>query len=355
MDRNNYPALRDRPDFVYLDASNGFPLHERIIQRTTMLASTYIGMPLKGEYRDALAINDIVGQARQKVANLIGADVSEIHFVSSASEAVKLIVESWCINDTKVAYSPEDHIATMKALAVIPDDRKEPLTYGENGTLQAPSTQPNVFFLNYLHQLYGTGLNLADIRTANPSARLVLDASQAVARHPINVHSSEVDALYFSGHKLGAIPGAGVLYIAKKYQNSVTLPHASLPWITIASIETAIDILTEQSMINRDLYLAKLTTYAVEQLQDLPNIEFSKGLIHDLEICSGNGIVSFRIPGLSSYDVMLLLDDHGIAVRGGDHCVSPKFTSQDYVRISMQAYSTQADIDRLVAVLKTAI
>lgn len=356
MERNNYPSLQSRPSFVYLDASNGFPLHQDIIRQAADLMGRYAGMPGKGLYSDAAAVSAIVEEARQKVARLICADAADIYFISSASEAAKIIAEVWCVNDPEAvtAYSPEDHTATLRALEHIPPERLRKLQYSDTGTLHGNTKDATVFLLSQMHHIYGTDIATWDFKTSHPQAKLAIDASQSISRMEVNVAKLQADALYFSGHKLGALPGAGILYVAPEHKAKFKLEDgsgSSLPWISIASIGTSIDILLQKTMAARNLYLTQLTNYLVDRLEEIPDISFSKGMASALDICAGNGLVSFKIRGFSATDIMLLCDEHEIALRGGDHCVSPEYADQDFVRVSMQAYTTEKDIDRLVEVL----
>ncbi len=357
MERHNYPALRQRPDFIYLDASNGFPLHDHVTQRVTTLAGQYVGMPGKGAYSDTMAINALVEETRQKAAELIGAHPSEITFVSSATEAARLVAEQWCVNnpDAIVAYSMEDHTATVNALASVPHERTHLLSYNEAGEYYGETGDATVFFLNHLHHMYGTDIATNKFRETNPQAKLVIDASQSVSRMVVDVQRLSADALYFSGHKLGVLPGVGVLYVAKKHRSEFDIQDncgASLSWLGVASIGAAIDVLLQKSMSERSMYMTGLTNYLVEQLEEIPDVAFSKGAVGALDVCDGNGIVSFKLRGFTAADIMMLLDEHSIAVRGGDHCVSPEHADRDYVRVSMQGYTTHDDIDRLIEVLK---
>ncbi len=358
MNRDNYSVLRDRSELVYLDASNGFPLHERVIQRVTTLAGQLVGMPSKGAYSDTGAIEAIVEETRAKVAQLIGAQPSDILFVASASEAARLIARAWCLDDpaSVVAYSPEDHTATMRALEWMPADRTRLLQYDEAGNLYGEVSDATIYFLNHLHHVYGSDIVPQAFKDEHPAVKLVVDASQSISRLPIDVKQLRADALYFSGHKLGAIPGAGILYIAPEYRAEFAPGDnsgASLPWLVIASIGAAIDVLLERPMARRTVYLAELSSYLIQQLEEIPGLTFSKGVAHTADTCTGHGIVSFRLQGYSATDIMMLLDEHGIAVRGGDHCLSPEHADRDYVRVSMQAYTNHDDIDHLIEVLKS--
>ena len=359
MERHSYPVLRDRPELIYLDASNGFPLHEVIINSVSALASSLVGMPGKAQYGDGYQASAIVEQTRQKIAKYINADSSEVFFVSSATEAARLLAEEWCLRDTTatVAYSPEDHTATSRALANMAPDRLRLLAYNETGQYQNLA-EASVYFVNHLHHLYGTDIVPSDIKERSPNSRLVVDASQSISRLEVDVKAMQADALYFSGHKLGAMGGSGVLFVAKAHHGRwkpTDFGGASLPLLAIASMGRAIDILASQSMFERDKYLAELTGYAISVLETVPGVVFSKGITQALDMCTGSGIVSFKLRGLSSTDVMLFLDEHNISVRGGDHCVSPEFADQDFVRISMQAYTTHDDIDRLVEVIRQMV
>ncbi|HEY9662353.1 MAG TPA: cysteine desulfurase, partial [Allocoleopsis sp.] len=206
-------------------------------------------------------------------------------------------------------------------------------------------------------------------------ACVLIDGAQGLPHLSVNVQAIDCDFYVFSGHKLFAPTGIGVLYGKRKLLEEmppwqgggsmirhVTFEHtiyadppakfeAGTPNIADAvGLGAAIDYLTRLGMNNLEQYERQLTEYATEQLMQISGLRLIGTALHKV------GVLSFLLDGFSVEDVGKRLDQEGIAVRAGHHCAQP--TMQRYgitgtVRPSLAFYNTYAEIDTLVDVLRT--
>lgn len=353
MDRRHYPALQG---VVHLDASAAFPLHQQVIADVTAVMNQLLGAPGKADYPGAQHANCVAERARTAAAQFIGASEDEIFFVASATDAARLLGDLWC-SQGEVLYSPEDHsrilheVTTRAAHAITID-------YADDGEYRYDMLDrltPDVAVLSHIHHLYGSENHIEEIRRLLPATKLILDASQSASRMPLDVEALGVDALFFSAQKIGGLAGVGVLYINKKHHADVDRAHIepnTLPLVPMVSLMAAMQVLEAEGRQRIGSHLARLTAYAIDSLYQLSAVTFAKGPAAVDYQCYGTGILSFALDGYSSRDIAMLLADHSINIRAGDHCIDPAVANQDVARISMQAYTTLEDIDKCVDIIK---
>lgn len=211
----------------------------------------------------------------------------------------------------------------------------------------------------------------------NHGTVVLVDAAQAVQHIPVDVQDLDVDFLAFSGHKIYGPTGVGVLYGKEELLNAMPpyqgggdmikevtfekttyneLPfkfEAGTPNIEAAiCLNEAIDYVNSIGLNHIEAYEHQLLEYAMEKLGEIPGIKFIGTAAHR---CS---VISFIIAGTHPYDVGVILDKLGIAVRTGHHCAQPvmdRFGIPGTIRASLALYNTKEDIDILVAGIQRAV
>jgi len=208
-------------------------------------------------------------------------------------------------------------------------------------------------------------------------ALFLVDAAQSLQHFSVDVQDLDCDFMVFSGHKLFAPTGIGVLYGKEKVLNELPpyqgggdmikkvtfekttyneLPHkfeAGTPNIVGGiGLGVAIKWLSELDLTEVQKYEDKLLDYATLEI----------GMIEGVKLYgtadNKSGVLSFLIDGLHPYDVGTLLNQQGIAVRTGHHCTQP---IMDYykipgtIRVSFSLYNTMADVDAFIKALKRAV
>lgn len=206
---------------------------------------------------------------------------------------------------------------------------------------------------------------------------VLLDAAQAVQHMSIDVQALDVDFLVFSGHKMYGPTGVGVLYGKEALLNKMPpyqgggdmikevtfektiyneLPfkfEAGTPNIEAGiCLNHAIDYIESVGLAAIKAHEDELLAYATEQLSAITGLRFIGTAAHK------SSVISFVVEGTHPYDIGVILDKLGIAVRTGHHCAQPVMEAYGIpgtVRMSLAMYNTKAEVDALVAGLRRAL
>ena len=209
------------------------------------------------------------------------------------------------------------------------------------------------------------------------NAKVLIDGAQAASHIPVNVQKLDVDFYCFSGHKVFGPTGVGVLYGKETVLNSMPpyqgggemiknvsfkkttfagLPHkfeAGTPNIAgIIGLGAALDFINKIGLNKIFEHEINLTEYATKELLKI------KGLKIYGTAQKKSAIISFNVDKLHHYDIGVLLDKMGVAVRTGHHCNQPimeKYNIEGTVRISLAFYNTKEEIDCCVDAIKKSI
>jgi cysteine desulfurase/selenocysteine lyase len=207
-------------------------------------------------------------------------------------------------------------------------------------------------------------------------AAVLIDGAQSIQHMAVDVQDLDADFFVFSGHKLFGPTGIGVLYGKEQYLNAmppyqgggsmikqVTLEkttynelpfkfEAGTPHVEgIIGLGAAIDYINAIGIANVAAYEHELVAYAVEQLSKIEGLRFIGNAKERVSV------LSFLVGDIHPYDIGVILDKLGIAVRTGHHCCQPImdiFSIPGTVRASFAFYNTKAEVDALVAGLLKA-
>jgi len=267
----------------------------------------------------------------------------------------------------------EDRGATLK---VIPMNEAGELDMDAYEALLNEKTK--LVSVNYVSNALGTINPVREIiqKAHAIGVPVLLDAAQAVQHIKIDVQELDVDFLAFSGHKMYGPTGVGVLYGKEEWLNKMPpyqgggdmikdvsfekttyneLPfkfEAGTPNIEAGiALNAAIDYINDLGIDNIKAYEDELLAYATEQLSTVEGIRFIG------TAKAKSSVISFVVDGTHPYDIGVLLDKLGIAVRTGHHCAQPvmdQFQIPGTVRASLAVYNTKEEIDALVAGVKRA-
>jgi cysteine desulfurase/selenocysteine lyase len=209
-------------------------------------------------------------------------------------------------------------------------------------------------------------------------AIVLVDAAQSVPHLPVDVQALDADFLCFSAHKMLGPTGIGVLYGKRALLEAMppfmgggdmirkvslhTSTWNDLPWKfeagTPAIAETigfaaAVDYLQSLGMEQIAQHEQKMTVYAIEQLQAIPELR-----IYGPEASKRGGVISFTLGDIHPHDLATILDQEmGVAIRAGHHCAQPlmeRFGLSATARASFYVYTIEEDIDALVQGLHKA-
>ena len=324
--------------------------------------------------------------ARTKVAKFIGAaDSSEIVFVRGTTEALNLVASSHGgavlgEGDEVVLTQMEHHsnivpwqmacARTGARLRVVPIHDSGELDMQAYASMLGPRTR--IVSVAHVSNALGTVNPVAEIvRLAHAAgAKVVVDGAQAVAHGPVDVAALGCDFYAFSGHKMYAPMGIGVLWARRSLLDAMppwqgggemiltvtfekstynVAPHkfeAGTPDVGGAvGLAAAIDYI---EAVGRDRIAAhehELIAYAEAALRAVPSLRMI-GTAREK-----SGAHSFVLDGIHPHDIGTVLDHEGIAVRTGHHCAQPvmeRYGVAATVRASFGIYNTIEDVDRLV-------
>ncbi|HMO03448.1 MAG TPA: cysteine desulfurase [Kiritimatiellia bacterium] len=391
--RARFPILgqpvRDGKPLVYLDsaATTQKPVEVLDNQRdyyTTMNANVH-----RGIHRLAELATEHYENARVKVARFIGApDPRSIVFTRGTTEAINLVAQSWgrahlTPGDTVVLTAMEHHsnIVPWQLVAATTGAKLAYIPFTPEGELDLAAFERlmqgpvKLVALTHMSNVLGTINPVESIIAAahRAGAVVLVDGAQSVPFMPIDVAAMDCDFLAFSGHKMMAPTGIGVLYakpalleamppflgggemISKVTLESSTwaeIPHkfeAGTPNIAgTIGLGAAIDVYEAMDRDGARRHEEALTAYAIERLMEVD------GLILRGRAARRGGAVSFSIAGVHPHDIAHFVDQDGIAVRAGHMCAQPlirQLGETALTRASLYFYNTRADIDALVASL----
>jgi len=331
--------------------------------------------------------------ARQSVAEFLGSGKrEEIIFTRGTTEAINLVAfslgEAFCKPGDEVIVSVMEHHSNIvpwqmlcerkgMKLCVVPMNEKGELDIEAYASLLTERTK--IVSLTHVSNVLGTINPVKEIiRLAHEKAiPVLLDGAQAVPHLKVNVVDTDADFYVFSGHKIYGPTGIGVLYGKEKWLNAIPpyqgggemiatvsfekttyndLPYkfeAGTPdYIGSTALAEALRYVQEIGIEEIAAYEHELTVYATQRLGEIENMR----IIGTADAKSA--VISFLVGDIHPYDIGMLLDKLGIAVRTGHHCAQPLIDSLGIpgtVRASFAFYNTKQEIDSFVDALKRVV
>lgn len=330
---------------------------------------------------------------RLKIANFINSDSEkEIIFVRGATEAINLVANCYVRpllnSNDEIIISQMEHHANIVPWQMVCEEKKAKLKIlpmNQNGELLIDELEnminKNTKFISMNHVSNSLG-------TINPIKKIVqlahknkikimVDGAQAVQHIPVNMKEIGADFYCFSGHKLYAPTGIGVLYGKKElldemppYQGggdmikSVTFEktvynevpqkfEAGTPNISgVIALGTAIDYIINIGIENIANHENELLEYATKEISKVKGIT----IIGNAE--NKASVLSFTIEGIHPHDIGTIMDSEGVAIRAGKHCTDPVmdfYCIPATARASFAIYNTKDDVEKLVNSVKKTI
>lgn len=390
--RRDFPILQERVNgkpLVWLDNAATTQKPQSVIDRLSHYYSHENSNIHRAAHELAARATDAYEAAREKVRRFLNASsVREIIFVRGATEGINLVAQSWgrqnIQKDDEVVITWLEHHANIvpwqmlcaekgARLRVAPVDDSGQVLLDEYQKLLGPRTRLVAFA--QVSNALGTVTPAQEmIEMAHRyGATVLLDGAQAVSHMPVDVQFYDCDFYVFSGHKLFAPTGIGVVF------GKLDILEHTQPWqgggnmiqdVTFekttyqpapgrfeagtgniadaVGLGAAVDYVDRVDMVNISRYEHDLLFYATEKLQRIPGLRLI-GTAREKA-----GVLSFVLDGFRTEDVGTALSRQGIAVRAGHHCAQPilrRFGVESTVRPSLALYNTCEDIDALVSAL----
>jgi cysteine desulfurase/selenocysteine lyase len=397
--RSRFPIFEQTTDTVFLDNASTTHKPDSVIQVFDTFYRQDCSNAGRAMYPSSLRAAQKIEKARHDVARLIGAQAGEVAFTSGATDSFNTIAWSWGLSNLKdgdeILFCPQDHSSailpwqnlqavlagTGRNISLVPFGIHAVGDYDFRSIKQALSSRTRVIALSHIHHVFGVDMEIADIRKiVGPDVVISLDASQSIGHIKVDVKELDVDFVSFSGHKMFAGNGVGVLF-ARTIRHEEMIPFrcggqsspvgaevnektraafiskvesgtANIP--AVVSMSEAIRFIEEVGLVNIESHVSALTGQLVSALSGLPGIIFSPGPV-TCGCPGGFGILSFRFEQAQSLDIASALADEQIQVRSGLHCVATADNSEDFIRVSMHVYNDVRDIQILSDSLRSMI
>ena len=390
--RKDFPLLMNEPELAYLDNAATTQKPECVLKAVDGFYRHDNANPLRGLYALSQRATDAYESAREAVRDFIHArSAEEIVFTRNATEALNLIAYTYgetLREGDEIALTVMEHhsdmlpwqqLAKRKGLVLRWIECDEEGRISAEAVRNAVNARTRIVAMAQISNVLGT---LNDIRAfaaiAHESgAVFVCDGAQSVPHIPVDVQQLDVDFLAFSGHKMLAPMGIGVLYGKKELLERMSpflyggemieyvtredstwaeLPHkfeaGTVNAADAAGLQAAIGYYRSVGfgeIVRREEELGKL---AFDVLRSVPGLS----VLGAKDAASHHGIFSFTLEGVHPHDIAEILSADGICVRAGHHCAQvlmKHMKTPSTVRVSVAFYNTEEEIRRMGDSLRT--
>mgnify|MGYP002762443668 FL=1 len=385
--RKDFPLLQTNRT-IYIDNAATAQKPAVVIEAEKQFYEESNANPLRGFYPLSLRATEVYENARVTVRDFIHADSEkEIIFTRNTTEGLNLVAYSYACHHLKpgdeIAVTIMEHHSNLLPWQMAAQVTGATLRYLEcepDGTLTDETLEVGI---NEHTRLLAVGHVSNVLGCVNPvrkmadrahafGAVVVVDAAQSAPHMPIDVHELQADFLAFSGHKLMAPMGIGVLYgkealleemppfmtggemissVSREGAVFAELPHkfeaGTVNAAGAAGLAAAIHYIEEVGFETIEAHELQLTGRAMEGLAKIPHVH----VIGSDKPENHTGIVAFTIEQVHPHDVSEILAADGIDVRAGHHCAQPLLTYlkvYNTTRASFMFYNTPEEVDAFV-------
>lgn len=394
--RKDFPVLAQTVNgkpLVYLDNGASSQVPQNVIDRTSKYLSEEHSNIHRGVHYLSQHATTAYEAAREKVKRFINAkEAKECIFVRGTTEGVNLVAYSYgrkfIGEDDEILVSQMEHHSNIIPWQVIAEEKGAKVVMipmNERGELIIDEYEN---LLNERTKMVAISHVSNSLGTVNPVKEMIatahkfgvpvlVDAAQSVPHFPVDVQDLDADFFVFSGHKMFAPTGSGIMYgkrewldIMPPYQTGggmirtvsfegttyAPIPdkfEAGTPEIAAGiGLGAAIDYINAIDFEAAAAYEHELLEYATERLADIPGVKIIGTAAEKASV------LSFTIEGIHPHDIGTILDQQGIAIRAGHHCAQPVMQFFDVpatARASFAFYNTREEVDKLADAVQKAM
>ncbi|MCT7705175.1 aminotransferase class V-fold PLP-dependent enzyme [Lactobacillus gasseri] len=395
--KTDFPILKQKVNgeqLVYLDSAATSQMPVSVEEKIKNFTEINRANVHRGVHTLGLRATNLYEESRQKVADFIGASsAEEVIFTSGCTDSLNLVAASFGEQNIQagdeIVVSIMEHHSNLLPWQQLAKKKKAQLNFIEiskdgrldlNDLKNKISSKTKLVALTHVSNVLGTinPIKEAIALAHEKDAVVLVDGAQAVGHFPVNVTNLGADFYAFSGHKMFAPTGIGILYgkkelldkmppyrfggemIANVTREGATWAEtpqkfeAGTPNISAAiGLAAAIDYLNSIDLKLIQKHETELTAYALEKLSNISD----STIYGPKESYERTGVISFNLKNIHPHDLATALDLNGIEVRAGHHCAQPLMESlqtESTVRASLSIYNSKDDIDKLVSSLQEA-
>jgi cysteine desulfurase/selenocysteine lyase len=391
--RKDFPILkrtvRDNKPLVYLDNASTTQKPNQVIDAITDYYQNHNANIHRAVYALAEESTEAYETARDKIANFVNVkNRQEIIFVRGTTEAINLVAYAWGrshVDEGDIIVTTEyEHHSNIVPWQLLTQEKRAKLEYigmDDNGELNLDDLDKylatgkvKLVTFSLMSNVLGTITDAKKIIEKCKAAGVLtlIDGAQAVPHMKVDLDTLGCDFFAFSGHKMLAPTGVGILWVRKsvlqtmnpfhgggdmirevhKYETTWNeLPYkfeAGTPNIAdVIGFGAAIDYLTKIGMDNVRQHEIELTTYALEKFAKIPGLQ----IYGTKDIAKRGGVISFNFADVHPHDVADIIDKEGISLRSGHHCAQVLMERLNVAatsRASFYIYNTKEDVDALI-------
>lgn len=383
--RNDFPLLMQNK-IIYIDNAATSQRPQCVIDAEGDFYKNYNANPLRGLYSLSVEATEVYENAREAVRKFIGAEKSnEIIFTRNTTESLNLVAYSYGLSNVKkgdeIVVSIMEHHSDLLPWQMVAKTCGAELKFIEcakDGSINLEkvkeliTSRTKIVAMTQVSNVLGREYPVKEIAKLahEKGAVMVVDGAQSTPHMRVDVTDLDADFFAFSGHKLLAPMGIGVLYGKEKLLekmppflsggemiDSVTrtsavyaeLPHkfeaGTVNAAGAAGLKAAIDYIEKVGFDYIGEREIALTSRAIEKMKKIPHVN----IIGSENADEHTGIVTFTIDNVHPHDISEILAADGIAVRAGHHCAQPLLTHlglNSTARASFAFYNTEDEVDK---------
>ena len=385
--KQDFPLLSGR-DVAYLDSAATAQRPQCVIDAVKHYYETSNANPLRGFYDLAVEATDQYDEAREAVRKFLNAGrASEIIFTRNTTESINLVAFSYGLNFLKpgdeILVTICEHHSNLLPWQMVAEKTGARLTFldcRKDGSYlpedieKAVTPHTKLAAIQHVSNVLGTITPVEKIISLVHSVGgvVLVDGAQSAPHMAVDVRKMDADFFAFSGHKLLAPMGIGVLYgklpLLKKMPpflrggemiDSVTREGAVFAQVPqkfeagtvsggdAAGLKAAIDYINAIGFPAIEQREQELTRYAYEKMAAIPGVH----IVGSQDPDEHHGILSFLVDDVHPHDISAILSEDGVCIRAGHHCAQPLLNHlgiSSCSRASLAFYNTEEDIDRLI-------
>ncbi len=391
--RDDFPIFKNR-DIAYLDSGATAQKPQMVIDAIDNFYDKFNANPHRGAYTLSIEATAMYEDTRAKIAKFINArHAEEIIFSKNASESLNLLAYSYGLDNLKkgddVVISIMEHHSNLVPWQFVTQKTGSELKYmyindefelSKEEIESKITDNTKIVGITHVSNVLGTINNVKEIikYAHKKGAIVIVDASQSIPHMKIDVQDLDADFLVFSGHKMFAPLGIGVLYGKRELLNKMNpflmggdmIEYVHEQNTTFAPLPNKFEAGTQnvEGVVGLGAAIDYINSIGYDKIQehDREIVEYAREKLLKLDyldlymtpnVENHSAVISFNIKGVHPHDVASILDSENVCVRSGNHCAQPlmRFLGIDSTcRASFYVYNTKDDIDRLVAGIEKA-